>query len=69
MKTSPIITEFDPPRNIIHGRFPAEVGGTVDKLVLQRPIHRFRQGIIVAYPSAADGSPDPEVLQYLAELR
>jgi hypothetical protein len=31
VETSPIIAEFDPPRNVIHGGLASLVGGPVDE--------------------------------------
>ena len=68
VETSPIIAELDPPRNIIHGGLAAPIGCPVDELVLQRPVHRFRQSIIIAYPGPPDGSLDAEFLELFPEL-
>jgi hypothetical protein len=68
METSPIIAELDPPRNIIHGGLAADVGSPVDELIFQRPVHRFRQSIIIAYPGPADGLLDAEFLKFIGEL-
>jgi hypothetical protein len=62
------MAELDPPRNIIHGGLTGPIGGPVDELVLQRPVHRFRQGVIVAYPGPPDGSLDAEFSEFFTEL-
>src|ERR1700687_1537264 len=67
VKTSPIITELDPPRNIIRSRLTAHVGGPVDELVLQHAVKGFRHGIIIAYSSPPDGLPDAEFPKFLRE--
>jgi hypothetical protein len=69
VETSPIIAELDPLRNVIYGGFAGLVGGPVDELVLHRTVHRFRQGIIIAYPSPPDGLQDTEFPEFLTELR
>jgi hypothetical protein len=68
MDTSSIIPELDPARNIIPG-FPARrVGGPVNQFDLQRPVNRFRQRIVIAYPSAPDGLLYSEFPQRVSEL-
>ena len=68
METSPIIAELDPPRNIIHSGLAGPIGSPVDELILQRTVHRFRQGVIVAYPRPPDGSLDAEFSELFTEL-
>ena len=45
-------------------RLCGSYSGPVDELVLQRPVHRFRQGIIIAYPGAPDGLLDAEFFEF-----
>ena len=68
METSFLIAELDPPRNIIHGGLAGPIGGPVDKLVLQRTVHRFRQGVMVVYSGPSDGSLDAEFSEFFTEL-
>ena len=68
METSPIIAELDPPRNIFLAALPGRIGGSVDELDLQRPVDRFRQSIVIAYPCPPDGSPYAELFQFFREL-
>ena len=68
METSLIIAELDRSRNIIHGGLVGPIGGPVDELVLQRTVHRFRQGVIVAYLVPSDGSLDAESSEFFTEL-
>src|SRR5260370_16526673 len=68
MKTSLIIAEFDPPRNIIAGLLPRRVSGPVDQLDFQRAVDRFGEGVIVADPCPSDGLPYPKFFQRSGEL-
>jgi hypothetical protein len=63
MKPCPIIAELDIPRTVFPCSLPGRVNGTVDTLDFQGYIERFREGIVKADPSPADGLADPEPLQ------
>src|SRR5204862_8064572 len=68
VKPCPIIAQLDVPHNVLPCFLPGRVNGTVDPLDFQGCIERFRQGIVKADPSPADGLADPEPLQDSREL-
>src|SRR5260370_39818424 len=63
-----IVPEFDVPHNITARVFTSRILGAVDALILQRGEERLGHRVIVAYPGAADGLPQPVTLQRRGEL-
>src|SRR6266545_5930410 len=68
MKTLPIITDLNVPRNVIPRFLPRRVGCTMNALNLHRSVERLGQRIIETYASAADRLTYPEPFQDRREL-
>src|SRR6266581_5003311 len=68
MKTLPIITDLDVPRNVVPCFLPRRVDGAVNALDLHRGVERLGQRIVETYASAADGLTYPQPFQHRREL-